>query len=125
MLRDIIDAVRLEIRRLEEPCNRTRYFLFGKGDEIETDEVVGFTFRNAPDRVLRDARWSGSRQEECLFKIGDAFVSGFMALSENGVTVDFTLEEIANRGLSISRLLRVRQRSAPHHQRLRHQRLLR
>ena len=104
MLRDIIDAVRLEIRRLEEPCNRTRYFLFGKTDELETDEVVGFTFRNAPDRVLRDARWSGLRQEECLFRIGDAFVNGFMALSENGVTVDFTLEELARQGLSASRV---------------------
>jgi superfamily I DNA and/or RNA helicase len=104
MLDDIIDAVRLEIARLEEPGNRTRYFLFGKADELETDEVVGFTFRNAPDRVLRDARWSGSRQEECLFKIGDAFVNGYMALSENGVTVDFTLEELAHRGLRVSRL---------------------
>jgi hypothetical protein len=104
MLNDIIDAVRLEIERLGEPCNRTRYFLFGKADELETDEVLGFTFRNAPDRVLRDARWTASRQEECLFKIGDAFANGFMALSENGVTVDFTLEELAQRGLSVSRV---------------------
>jgi hypothetical protein len=104
MLNDIIDAVRLEIERLGEPCNRTRYFLFGKADELETDEVLGFTFRNAPERVLRDARWTASRQEECLFRIGDAFANGFMALSENGVTVDFTLEELAQRGLSVARV---------------------
>jgi hypothetical protein len=104
MLNSIIDAVRLEIERLGEPCNRTRYFLFGKADELETDEVLGFTFRNAPDRVLRDARWTGSRQEECLFKIGDEFANGFMALSSEGVTVDFTLEELAHRGLSVARV---------------------
>lgn len=104
MLSRIIDAVELELRRLEEPRNRTRYFLFGRVDELETDEVIGFTFRNAPDRVLRDARYAGSRAEECLFKVGDAFVNGFMALSANGVSVDFTLEEIAHRGLSASRL---------------------
>ncbi len=104
VLPHLIDAVQLELERLEEPRNRSRYFLFGKTDELETDEVVGFTFQNAPDRVLRDARYAGSREEECLFKVGDAFVNGFMALSENGVTVDFTLDEISNRGLSVSRV---------------------
>lgn len=104
LLAGIIDAVALELGRLEEPRNRTRYFLFGKTDEMETDEVVGFTFQNAPERVLRDARYAGSRAEECLFRTGDTFLHGFMALSGSGVTVDFTTEEITDRGLSVSQI---------------------
>jgi DNA replication ATP-dependent helicase Dna2 len=105
MIESVIDSVGMEIRRLEDPRNRTRYFLFGKSEDLETDEVIGFTFQNAPDRVLREARWSATRREECLFKIGDAFVAGFMGLSGNGVTVDFTLEELATRGVSVASLL--------------------
>jgi DNA replication ATP-dependent helicase Dna2 len=102
MLEKIIDSVGIELRRLEEPRNRTRYFLFGKAEELETEEVIGFTFQNAPDRVLREARWSASRRDESLFRIGDVFLSGFMGLSANGVSVDFTRDELTSRGVSAS-----------------------
>jgi DNA replication ATP-dependent helicase Dna2 len=99
MIEDIIQAVSLEEQRIEDPRNRSRYFIFGKTDEFEADEFLGFSFESAPDRVLRDARWVGPRQEESLFRVGGRFISGFMAPSGGGVTVAFPLEEIAFHGL--------------------------
>ncbi len=94
MIEDIIQAVALEEGRIEEPRNRSRYYIFGKLDEFEADGFFGFLFENAPDRVLRDAKWAASRQEESLFRVGGRFISGFMAPSGPGVTVASSLEEI-------------------------------
>ncbi|MEJ2721555.1 MAG: AAA domain-containing protein [bacterium] len=99
MIHDIIAAVELERRRIEEPRNRSRYFIFGKTGEQETDELMGFRFQSAPDRVLRDAYYKGMRREECLFRVGGVFVPGFMALEAGGVTVAFSFEELEGRGI--------------------------
>jgi superfamily I DNA and/or RNA helicase len=99
MIHDIIAAVELELRRIEEPLNRSRYFIFGRTGEQETDEFISFTFQSAPDRVLRDAYYKGQRQEECLFKIGDVLVSGYMGLDAGGVAVGFSFDELARRDI--------------------------
>ncbi len=99
MIHDIIAAVQLEQQRLEDPRNRSRYFIFGKTGERETDELIGFTFQSAPERVLRDAYYKGMRREECLFRIDDAFILGLMALDAGGVVVAFSFEELDGRGI--------------------------
>ena len=100
MITELIEAVHLEQRRIEEPRNRTRYFVFGKVDEREEEDGVVFVFRHAPDRVLRDARYAGPRQEECLFRVGGVFLPGFMTLAETGVAIGFGFEEIAHHNLT-------------------------
>jgi len=97
MIHDIIAAVQLEQRRIEEPRNRSRYFIFGKTGEQETDEFLSFTFQSVPERVLRDAYYKGMRREECLFKIGDVFVPGFMGLDAGGVAVGVSFDEMVQR----------------------------
>jgi len=100
VITELIEAVHLEQRRIEEPRNRTRYFVFGKVDEREEEDGVVFVFRHAPDRVLPDARYAGPRQEECLFRVGGVFLPGFMTLAETGVAIGFGFEEIAHHNLT-------------------------
>ncbi len=95
MINDIIEAVKVEQERIEEPRNRSRYFIFGKLGEQATEDYLVFVFQNAPERVIRDARYHGARQQESLFKVGDVFISGYMTLSSPGLAVAFTFDEIA------------------------------
>ena len=106
VINELIEAVHLEQRRIEDPRNRTRYFIFGKIDEREEEDGIIFVFQHAPDRVLRDARYAGPRQEERLFKVGGVFLPGFMTLASNGVAVGFGFEEIAYHDLTPERVAR-------------------
>lgn len=75
ILDDLVEATRQERKRIEEPKNRSRYFMFGKAEERQDKEGYSVIFENAPDRVIRDARWSASRDMSSIFKIGDTFQS--------------------------------------------------
>jgi len=50
IMNNIIEATKQECQRIEEPKNRSRYFLFGKVDESHRDKEYSVTFENAPDR---------------------------------------------------------------------------
>ncbi|MBE9572060.1 MAG: hypothetical protein IMF11_15635, partial [Proteobacteria bacterium] len=87
IMSDLIEAIKQERQRLEEPKNRSRYFIFGKVDERHSREGYSVTFENAPDRVLRDAMWSARQGTPSLFRVGDIFISGIMEITSQGIVV--------------------------------------
>ena len=89
IMSELIESIKQERRRLEEPKNRSRYFIFGKVDERHDRERYFVTFENAPDRVLRDARWSTGQGREFLFRVGDIFVPGTMEIISQGINISF------------------------------------
>jgi hypothetical protein len=72
----LIDATKQERQRIEDPRNRSRYFIFGRIDEEYKKDGYSVTFENAPDRVIREARWAASQDEMSLFRVGDIFLPG-------------------------------------------------
>lgn len=67
MINDLIEAVTLEQVRIQDPRNRSRYFIFGKIGQTQSEDHLSFVFKNAPDRVRRDAKWAELNCEESLF----------------------------------------------------------
>jgi DNA polymerase III delta prime subunit len=104
---DVIKATRDERKRIEEPKNRSRYFIFGKIEEQHTGKVYSVTFENAPDRVFRDARWSTRQGASNLFRIGDIFISGTMQITSQGINVSFSEDEINRLGVDIVAIKRI------------------
>jgi DNA replication ATP-dependent helicase Dna2 len=104
---DLIEATRQERQRIEQPKNRSRYFIFGKIDERPTRKGYAVTFENAPDRVFRDAIWSARKGESSLFRVGDIFISGEMEATPMGITVSFPEDEIDRLGVDIAAVKRV------------------
>ena len=74
IMNDIIEATQQERQRIEEPKNRSRYFIFGKIDERLGKNGYSVRFENVPDRVLRDAVWATRQGTPSLFKVGDVFI---------------------------------------------------
>ena len=101
---ELINATTQERHRIEEPKNRSRYFMFGKVDERHDKKAYSVTFENVPDRVLRDARWSGSRDTPSLFKIGDIFAEGTMDITSKGISISISSEEITQLNVDIEAL---------------------
>ncbi len=101
MINDLIEAVTLEQVRIQDPRNRSRYFIFGKIGQTQSEDHLSFVFKNAPDRVRRDAKWAELNCEESLFKIGDKFLSGHMATSPNGLVVEFPIDELEELGVEV------------------------
>ena len=107
IMSELIDATRQERQRIEEPKNRSRYFLFGKVDESHRDKEYSVTFENAPDRVFRDARWSIRQGSSSLFRVGDIFISGTMQITSLGIEVSFPADEVNRLGVDIDAIKRV------------------
>ena len=104
---DLINATKQERQRIEEPKNRSRYFMFGKVDERHDKKAYSVTFENVPERVLRDARWSGGRDTPSLFKIGDIFAEGTMDITSKGISISISSEEITRLNVDIEALRRI------------------
>jgi superfamily I DNA and/or RNA helicase len=107
ILDDLIEATRQERKRIEEPKNRSRYFMFGKAEERQDKNGYSVTFENVPERVIRDARWSGSRGTPSLFKVGDIFVEGTLDIRSKGINVSINSQEITRLNVDIEALKRI------------------
>jgi DNA replication ATP-dependent helicase Dna2 len=107
IMNNIIEATKQERQRIEEPKNRSRYFVFGKVDESHRDEEYSVTFENAPDRVFRDARWSIRQGTSSLFRIGDIFISGTMQITSLGIEVSFPADEVNRLGVDTAAIKRI------------------
>jgi hypothetical protein len=107
VMSELIEATKQERLRIEEPRNRTRYFMFGKANEQRDKQCYCVTFENVPDRVTRDAIWSGVRNTPSLFKIGDIFVPGTMEIAPQGVKVSFNFDEVARLNIDIVAIKRI------------------
>ena len=94
IMNDIIEAAKQERQRIEEPKNRSRYFIFGKIDERLGKNGYSVRFENVPDRVLRDAVWATRQGTPSLFKVGDVFIPGTMEITSRGIHVSFSSDEI-------------------------------
>jgi superfamily I DNA and/or RNA helicase len=99
IMNDIIEATKQERQRIEEPKNRSRYFIFGKIDERLGRNGYSVTFENVPDRVLRDAVWATRQGTPSLFKVGDVFIPGTMEITSRGIHVSFSSDEINRLGI--------------------------
>lgn len=106
LMNQLIDATTQERRRLEEPRNRSRYFLFGKVDERQDGHGYAVTLEHVPDRVHREASWAIRRNIPSLFKVGDIFVSGTIEAAPRGVTVAFSAHEMARLNLDVAAIRR-------------------
>jgi superfamily I DNA and/or RNA helicase len=107
VLDDLIEATRQERRRIEEPKNRSRYFMFGKTEEQQDKNGYSITFENVPERVIRDARWSAGHDTPSLFRIGDIFVEGTLDIAAKGISVSINPQEIARLNVDIEALKRI------------------
>jgi len=107
IMNELIQATKQERRRIEEPRNRSTYFMFGKVDEHHDRQGYSVTFENVPDRVLRDARWSAGRNIPSLFKIGDMFIQGTMDITPRGVKISFYANEIKNLNIDMAAMKRI------------------
>lgn len=104
ILDDLIEATRQERNRIEDPKNRSRYFMFGKAEERQDKNGYSVTFENVPERVIRDARWSASRDTPSLFKIGDIFVEGTLDITSKGINVSINFQETTRLNVDIEAL---------------------
>jgi len=107
IMNELIQAIKQERRRIEEPRNRSRYFMFGKVDERHDRQGYFVTFENVSDRVLRDARWSAGLNAPSLFKIGDIFIQGTMDIITKGIKVSFHPDEIENLNIDMAAIKRI------------------
>ena len=103
----LIEAIKQERQRIEEPKNRSRYFIFSKVNERHDREGYSVTFENAPDRVLRDARWLALQDTSSLFRVGDIFISGAMEITLEGIRVLFPADEIDRLNIDIAAIRRI------------------
>jgi len=103
----LIEAIKQERQRIEEPKNRSRYFIFSKVNERHDREGYSVTFENAPDRVLRDARWLALQGTSSLFRVGDFFISGAMEITSEGIRVLFPADEIDRLNIDIAAIRRI------------------
>lgn len=106
-MRDIIEATKQERQRIEEPKNRSRYFIFGKIDERLGRDGYSVTFENVPDRVLRDAVWATRQGASSLFKVGDMFIRGTMEITSRGICISFSRDEINRLGIEAAAIQRI------------------
>ncbi len=107
VLSELIEATQQERQRIEEPRNRSRYFIFGKTSEQHDKQGYFVTFENVPERVVRDARWSTGQGTVCLFKIGDIFAQGNLELASQGVKVCLGLKEINRLNIDLDAIRRI------------------
>lgn len=103
----LIEAIKQERQRIEEPKNRSRYFIFSKVNERDDRDGYSVTFENAPNRVLRDAVWSARQGTSSLFRVGDIFISGVMEIASEGICVFFSVDEINRLNIDIVALKRI------------------
>ena len=103
----LIEAIKQERQRIEEPKNRSRYFIFSKVNERDDRDGYSVTFENAPNRVLRDAMWSTRQGTSSLFRVGDIFISGVMEITSEGICVFFSMDEIDRLNIDIAALKRI------------------
>ena len=103
----LIEAIKQERQRIEEPKNRSRYFIFSKVNERDDRDGYSVTFENAPNRVLRDAVWSSRQGTSSLFRVGDIFISGVMEITSEGICVFFSVDEIDRLNIDIAALKRI------------------
>jgi superfamily I DNA and/or RNA helicase len=103
----LIEAIKQERQRIEEPKNRSRYFIFSKVNERDDRDGYSVTFENAPNRVLRDAMWSARQGTSSLFRVGDIFISGVMEITSEGICVFFSVDEIDRLNIDIAALKRM------------------
>jgi len=103
----LIDATKQERQRIEEPKNRSRYFIFGRIDEKYTEKGYSATFENAPDRVVREARWAASRDERSLFRVGDIFVPGRIEINPQGLRLSFLTSDLSGIGIDVAAVRRI------------------
>lgn len=86
-LTEIREATAQERQRLENQSNRPRYFLFGAQTQNESKLSLSVSYKYAPERAIKDAKYESESNNEKIFKIGDIFVKGSMSPAPQGVKV--------------------------------------
>lgn len=107
LIKTLIEATRQERRRIENPENRSRYFMFGKVEERYTAQGYSVTFENVHDRILWAARWKGSQESRQLFRVGEFFVSGMMEKTSRGMKISFHASELSKLNVDIAAVKRI------------------
>lgn len=102
LMSEIICATKQERQRIEEEKNRSRYFIFGKINERNTNIDFSISFENAPERVIRDAQYASEKGNESTFKVGDFFIIGTMIPILKGVEVTIPYSNLKNFDIDIS-----------------------
>jgi len=102
----LVTGARQERLRIEDPKNRSRYFMFGKTDEQTDERLYSAVFENFPDRVLKDAEWASFRKKPVLFKIGEVFVEGAMGIAANGIRITIDVSDLRFPNLDVDVIMR-------------------
>ena len=103
-LTEIREAVAQERQRLENQKNRPRYFLFGAQTQNESKLSFSVSYKYAPDRAIKDAKYEFESNNEKIFKIGDIFVKGSMSPAPQGVKVTIPYCNLSEFQINISEL---------------------
>ncbi|MBN1187648.1 MAG: AAA family ATPase [Bacteroidales bacterium] len=101
IIRELIDATVQERNRIEEPKNRSRYFIFDKVNEKLEESVYTVVYANAPERVFKDVSWAIRKDDELLFRIGDFFLPAKAGISNYGLIIKFDISDISKSGIDI------------------------
>lgn len=98
--RELADATRRELERLQDPAARPRYWIFGKVEGSETADEYGFsaTFAGYPDRVRQAAHFNGDGAAT-LYAVGDTLIEGDLAHTPAGMEVILPADELTKSGL--------------------------
>ena len=107
LIKTLIEATRQERRRIEDPKNRSRYFMFSKVEERHNAHGYSVTFEKIHDRILRDARWKAGQESESLFRVGDFFVPGLMEITPRGMKISFRASELGKLNVDIAAVKRI------------------
>jgi len=102
-LDEILNSINSELIRLEEPRNRSRYFVYGKVYENDSASSYSVIFSNVPDRVIRSIKYDSAP----LFKLGDVFVEGRFEGNDKGIKIIFDKNIIESKGLKTSDLSKI------------------
>jgi len=102
-INEIIDSVRTEIVRLENPSNRSRYFIYGKISEECSASSYSVCYNNFPERVTRDIQYVSI----ALFKVGDVFIEGMFEPKNNCLKIIFNSKSFIDMGLGVSHFSKI------------------
>ena len=100
---EIISGVEEERERIEEPKNRSRYFIFGKISEEITNKGYSAIFENVPDPVYRNAEY----RKESFFRVGDIYILGNFRKVKNSIEITFFNSEINKYEIQLENLKRI------------------
>ena len=104
LLEKLIASTIQERSRIEEPKNRSRYFIFNKLIEKNDRSVYAVLYSNVPERVRKDVDWANKKNDKLLFRIGEFFIPARAKISADGIVIYFSISDINNIGIDFSQI---------------------